>query len=122
VSTPAEAMAQLEKYASELHGLSRKLAEVEQEFAPVEKEYTDFVDEFETGLWFKHVSEDAKLPSEAMRTRLAHRAMKPELLGRYVGLTNQRGRLRKRISDVKVSVEAQRSILSALKVEMEATR
>ena len=122
MSTPAEAMAVLNQYATELHGLSRKLAEVEQEFAPVQEEYESFLDEFETGLWFRHETEGAKLPSEAMRIRLAHRAMKPELLGRYVGLTNQRGRLRKRISDVKVSVEAQRSILSALKVEMEASR
>jgi hypothetical protein len=121
MSTPAEARDVLTKYAGELHGLSRKLAEVEQEFAPVQQEYENFLDEFETALWFRHETEGAKLPSEAMRVRLAHRAMKPELLGRYVGLTNQRQRLRKRISDVKVSVEAQRSILSALKAELEAT-
>jgi hypothetical protein len=113
MSTPAEAMATLDGYATELRGLSRKLAEVEQAFAPVAKQYEDFIDKFETGLWFKHESQGAKLPPKDMRTRLAHQEMSPELLGSYVGLVNQRERLRKRISDVKVSVEAQRSILSA---------
>lgn len=122
MATPAEAMAELSKYARELHGLSHKLAEVEREFAPVQEAYEKFLDDFETGLWFKHETQDAKLPPEKMRLRLAHKAMDPTLLGHYVGLTNQRERLRKRISDVKVSVEAQRSILSALKVELEATR
>ena len=55
-----------------------------------------------------------------MRLKLAHKAMDPGVLGRYIGLLNSRKRLEKRIGALKSAVDAQRSILSALKSELEA--
>jgi hypothetical protein len=123
MTTPADARGKLDALARELGDLAWKLADVERVLEPVEAEYTKFVDDFETGLWFQHVSEEgAKLPPAAMRLKLAQRAMDPELLGRSVALTNSRKRLQERIRSLKAEIEAQRSILSALKVELEATQ
>lgn len=122
MSTPAEAMDELQQLSNALGSLASTLAQVNQELEPVEEQYEKFLDDFETGLWFKHETEGAKLPSADMRIRLAHKAMAPELLGQYHGLTNKRDRLRKAISDKKALVDAWRSMLSALKVEMEASR
>lgn len=122
MTTVAEAMDELTRLARELGQRSAQLANVNRELEPVEIEYTKFIDDYEIGLWEKHQDEDAKFPSAAMRLKLAHRSMDPELLGRYVGLTKSRERLVKRISDLRVEVDAERSILSALKTEMEATR
>lgn len=122
MSTPAESMQRLSALARELGELSSALADVNRKLDPVENDYTQFVDDFEIGLWRRHEDEGAKLPSEKLRLKLAHKAMDPALYGRYVGLTKSRERLMKRISDLRVEVDAERSILSALKTEMEAVR
>jgi hypothetical protein len=123
VTTPLEAMDKLDALAGELDTRSRELADVERKLEPTELAYQAFVDEFEVGLWTKYEDSEykTKLPSEAMRLKLAHKAMDPGLLGRYVGLMNSRKRLEKRISALKSAVDAQRSVLSALKIEMEAS-
>jgi hypothetical protein len=123
VTTPVEAMDKLDVLATELDMRSRELADVERKLEPTELAYQAFVDEFEVGLWTKYEDSEykTKLPPAPMRLKLAHKAMDPELLGRYVGLVNSRKRLEKRISALKAAVDAQRSILSALKVELEAT-
>lgn len=122
MSTPAEAMAELQQLSRDIGALGTKLAQVNQALEPVQEQYEQFLDDFETGLWFKHETQGAKLPPADMRIRLAHKAMSPELLGQYHGLTNKRDRLRRAISDKKALVDAWRSMLSALKVEMEAAR
>jgi hypothetical protein len=122
MTTPVEARTKLNLLAVELGQLAGNLADVERALEPVENEYTKWIDDFETGLWYAHIGDTgAKLPSAEMRQKLARKAMDPELLGRYVGLTNSRKRLTDRIRSLKAEIEAQRSILSALKVEMEAT-
>lgn len=113
----------LSEQADKLDDLSKSLGEVEIAFESAEEEYRKFVDDFEIGLYYRSESEDDyKLPSEAMRLKLAHQAMDPEKLGRYMGLSAQRKRYERRIRDLKASVDAHRSILSALKAEMEASR
>lgn len=122
MTTPVEARVKLTDLANELGTLAGQLADVERKLEPVENEYVQFIDNFETGLWAAHVGDKgAKLPSAEMRLKLARQAMDPDLLGKYVGYTNSRKRLIERIRALKVEIEAQRSILSALKVEMEAT-
>ena len=79
------------------------------------------MDTYITGLWAKHIEDGAKLPSEEIRLRLARKDMPPKLLGEYTDLKAQRKRLENRIRDIKTQVEAQRSILSALKTEAEAS-
>src|SRR5216110_1976611 len=95
VTSPSDAMRELQRLSKEVGSLASTLAEVNQALEPVQEQYEQFLDDFETGLWFKHETEGAKLPPEKMRLRLAHKAMAPELLGQYHGLTNKRDRLRK---------------------------
>ena len=122
MADPLDARSKLNELAQRLGKLSEALVDVNRALEPVHDEYTQFIDDFETGLWLKHVQEGAKLPPKDLRVQLAHKAMPVELLGRHKGLTNSRERLMKRISDLRVEVEAQRSLLSAWKTEMEATR
>jgi hypothetical protein len=122
VSEVAVCIAKLRECADELDGLSRRLHTTERDLEPVEREYRKFVDDFEVGLWKQHQDEGKKLPSEALRVKLAEREMEPALLGRYVGLVMARKRAEKRIQALRATVDAQRSILSALKVEAEALR
>lgn len=113
----------LSDQADELDRLSRALADVARQLEPVATEYQAFVDNHELGLLLRSEDEtEYKLPPAALRLKLARRAMDPELRGRYMALTHSRERLEQRIRDLKVAVEAQRSILSALKMELEATR
>ncbi len=123
---PAEAMSKLDAYATELDTLSKNLADLDRALEPIEDEYTRFLEDFEIGLWEASQQggnpEGPRLPSEALRRSLGHRAMPPELLGRYSTLKRSRSRMEQRLRDLKAAVDAQRSILSALKTEMEATR
>lgn len=122
MTSAAECMMVLDEHARELDMRSKELARVERDLEPVEEEYRRFVDDFEIGLWQRSQDEEGfKLPSEALRLKLAHKAIDPALYGRYVGLVKSRKRLEQRIRDLKTAVDAQRSILSALKLEMEAT-
>ena len=118
---PGDVMRVLDHNARELHDLADALASVERQLrgaskddAGVQGAYTAFVDDFEVGLWSQHV-EGAKLPAKDLRLQLAHRAMPPELYGRYFALVTSRDRILSRISTLKAEVGAQRSILSALK-------
>ena len=122
MSDVAECIARLREAADELDGLSRALHEIERDREPVEREYQKFVDDFEVGMWRRHQDIGEKLPAEKLRVKLAEQAMDPALLGRYVGLQMARKRAEKRIRDLRASVDAQRSILSALKTEAEALR
>ena len=105
----------LRSIAEELDALSGTLADVERRLEPVEEEHDRFIRDFETGLWSKHVNEDARLPSEKLRLQLAYREMPPELYGKYHALVKSRKRIEKRIGALKAAADAQRSILSAEK-------
>ena len=122
MSDVIECIAKLRDSADELDQLSRDLHAIEKDREPVELAYQKFVDDFQVGLWMQHQDLGKKLPSEALRVKLAEREMDPALLGRYVGLVMARKRAEKRIRDLRSTVDAQRSILSALKTELEATR
>ena len=121
MSDVAQVRAKLDRYSSELDKMSRELFDIEKALEPVEAEYQQFVADFEVGLWLQSQQDDGpKLPSEALRTKLAHKKMDAALLGRRQGLIMQRDRIQERIRSVKSLVDAQRSILSALKTELEA--
>jgi hypothetical protein len=123
MATVAQATGVLDEKARELDDLSKKLGKVELELESAEEDYQKFVDDFELGLWRQHVDHGAKLPpTEKLRLKLAHEAMDPVVLGRYIGLKNRRDRIEKRIKSLGKTVDAQRSILSALKTELEASR
>ncbi len=121
MSDAATAIATLERCAGELDKLSKFAGMLEEELEPVEREYHDFVDAFEVGCWERHVKDHAKLPSEAMREKLARAELPTALLGKYGELMSKRRRIQQRIALVKTRVSANQSILSALKTEAEAS-
>lgn len=112
---PVTIMAELDEATLELNDLSGKLADLERALTPVELEVEEFMAAHEEGLWTQHTEHGAKFPPERLRERLAHRAMSPELLGRYSALIASRKRMEKRIASLGKVVNAKQSILSALK-------
>lgn len=123
MSDVAEAIAKLREYADELDKLSKDLTAVEAQLEPVADKVQEFTDTYELGLYTRSTEDDAyKLPSEAIREKLARRALPPELYGQHVALLAGRDRMMKRIGHLKLLVEGQRSILSGLKSEAEAGR
>lgn len=112
----------LDGYARELDRISKEMDAVADQLRPVDDEYEAFMGAYEEGLWNRHVEDGEKFPPEALRTRMGRRAMSPELLGRYTRLVADRKRMEKRVSSLKAIVDAKRSVLSALRTEMEATR
>ena len=122
MTSPAEAMAKLDSYASELDELSKALAETERKLEPAEESYEEWLGDYEAAAWNESLMGDQKFPPEKLRLRMAHLAMPREILSAYTTGTAKRKRLEKRIGAVKALVDAQRSILSALKEEMAASR
>ena len=122
MTDPASVMARLDDLAAELDMRSKELAEAERQLEPLEAQYEEFVGDWESSLWNESMHGDTKFPPEKLRLRMAHQAMDPTLLGAVNAGQAKRKRLEKRIGSVKVQVDAQRSILSALKVEREASQ
>lgn len=122
MSDPIECMARLDGIAQELDTLSKSLADVERRLEPVEREYTDFIGDFEAGMFDRYEAGEGKWPGEETRERLARRTMPDVLKREYDRLHAARRRMEKRIGSLGKAADAQRSVLSALKVEMEAAR
>lgn len=112
---PVTIMAELDQATEELNTLSSQLAVLERKLAPVEMEVEEFRSQHEEGLWARHVDGGEKFPPEALRERLANRAMDADLLGRYSALVGARRRMEKRISSLKAVINAKQTIISALK-------
>jgi hypothetical protein len=107
--------------ARELDDLSKALMKSELELAPIERELEIFVSDFQVGLYDEHRARNERLPSAEIRLALAYRAFDRDRYNRYLALKAARVRARQRIGNLKGVVDAQRSILSALKIETEAT-
>lgn len=133
MTDPLGAKERLDTHAIELDQLSRGLAAVNRQLQGVddngnpmeddgaEKQYQDFLTNFEVGLWLKCQEKDGpRWPSESMREKLARQEMPAELLGRRDGLVMKRDRMRKRIDELTTIIGAERSLLSAQKVEAQA--
>lgn len=117
----ATVMDRLDSFTEELDRLSNGLAQVERDLEPIEREYEQRLSGHEAGLWERHINDGEKFPPEKLRERLAVRAMQPELVGRRAGLIASRKRIEKRVATLKSEIDAQRSILSALKLEAEGS-
>jgi hypothetical protein len=120
VSSVVEVTGKLDQQATELDELSKTLASTERKLEPLETFYEEALDDFETGCWDEHVKNEAKLPPAEMRERLARRTMPEKVLAERATLLAKRKRLEKRIKALGNAIDAQRSILSALKMELEA--
>src|SRR4051812_5911842 len=114
--TPQEVIGRLERLDGELTLRADQLHQIEVALESVEEEYEKFVDEFELGLLLKSETSEYKLPSAALRLKMARRTMDPQVLGKYEGYLRKRKRLETRIRLLSKQVDAQRSILSTLKV------
>lgn len=120
MSSVVEVTGKLDQQATELDELSKTLASTERKLEPLETFYEEALDDFEVGCWDSHVKEEAKLPPAEMRERLARRTMPEKVLTERATLLAKRKRLEKRIKALGSAIDAQRSILSALKLEIEA--
>jgi hypothetical protein len=107
--------------SAELDNLSKALMNAELELAPLERELEVFVSDFHVALWEEYRDKGERPPASEVRIALAHRAFDRDKYNRYLALKAARGRAKQRISDLKGVVDAQRSILSALKIEVEAS-
>lgn len=121
VSDAATCMARLDGFAEELDTLSKGLAETERKLEPLEGAYAEFVDDYELHLVEEANEKGERPPPEKLRETMARRACPSEIAAPYLALSAKRRRLEKRISAIKTGIEAQRSLLSAYKLEVEAS-
>lgn len=110
-----DVLGKLNSATDEIERLAGVLDDIENKLEGVQMRYDEFMGAYEEGMWNNHVMSGAKFPPEKLRERMGRRAMPPELLGEFVGLTNRRRRLKDRISSLKASIEGRRSVLSAAK-------
>lgn len=120
MSSVVEVTGRLDSMATELDELSKALAATERKLEPLQTFYEEALDDFEVGCWDAHVKDEAKLPSAEMRERLARRTMPERILSERAAAVAKRNRLQQRIKHLGAEIDAQRSILSALKMELEA--
>jgi hypothetical protein len=117
-----EAAQRLMDAATELDNISKTLVQTERLLEPVTDEVEDFIESFMADLWDESVKPDGpKFPPEQIRVALAHRAIDKQLYARYRQLIRSRVRAKQRLSDLREIVAAQRSIVSAAKIELEAS-
>ncbi len=117
---PMQVMADLNAYSDELDQLSRKLEGVEERYALAKDAYDDFMAGYEIGLWTQSQEDGTKMPREKLTERLGHKAMPPIVLGEYTRMSAERDRLMRRERTLKSVIDGKRSVLSALKEEMQA--
>lgn len=120
MSETIEAMTKVQNLAIDLDRLSRQLGRVNRELRPIKREYDNFIRDHEAGLYAASVEDGYKLPGKEMRLTLALSEMPASFRGKHHELVSERESLKQQISNIKVEVEAWRSVLSANKVEMEA--
>lgn len=113
----------LSAIADELVTLSQSLQVIEKEHLyDLERAYEQGLMDFEAGLFERYEKGEGKWPGEETRERLYRRTMPVDQLNDLMRYQAARKRAEKRIASLKAAADSWRSILSALKVEMEATR
>ena len=113
----------LSAIADELVSLSQALQFIERDHLyDLERAYEQGLMDFEAGLFEKYEKGEGKWPGEETRERLYRRTMPTDTLNELMRYQAARKRAEKRIASFKAAADSWRSILSALKVEMEASR
>lgn len=117
------AMADLDRVVAELDADSRSLAEAQDELEPVQRAYRDFIEHHTCVLYDQATTNGKRLPGDKdLREMLARRAMDPHIRGQHDVLVHRREKLQDRIRDLRAEADAYRSLLSAARTEVEATR
>jgi predicted nucleic acid-binding Zn-ribbon protein len=117
------ARAELERIARELDERSKSLWNTEIELSKIREVYDDEFAEYETEWYGRYKAGEDKWPGEETRHRVfrQEKLKGSEWVRRMLFLERKRDRLEDRIRTLGKEADAQRSVLSALKVEMEAT-
>lgn len=118
----ATCMTRLNHIAWELDELSKSLADVERKLEPLQRAFDDDFADWEAGMFARYESGEGKWPGEETRIRLYRRTMPADGRETFDKYHASRKRMEKRIGTLGKAADAQRSVLSALKTEMEATR
>jgi hypothetical protein len=116
-----ESSAALMHATVELDNVSKALVQIEKEIEVLEPRYENFIESFIAGLWDDAQETGVRLPPEDVRKALAHRALPEDLKVSYRAHLATRRRAKSRLADLREIVAAHRSIVSAAKVEMEAS-
>ena len=122
MTSVAEEIQILTGYANRLDELSKLQTELLRELEPVSFLLEQALLLYEATVWKAHMNENKKLPPKGVREALGHQQVDPSVISRYTRLTNDSHRVEKEISHLKALIDARRSILSALKLELEATQ
>lgn len=117
----AVCMERLDAFAVELDELSKGLIVTERRLEPVEAQYTEWLEDYEIHLVEQAQEAGEKPPAEKLRETMARRSVPKEIASEYLSLVSKRRRMEKRISAIKTGIEAQRSLLSAYKMEAEGS-
>jgi hypothetical protein len=107
--------------AEQLDTLSKEQDHVLARLEPLERRYELGLAEFEREQWRAHIFDGKKFPSERVRDAIYKGQVPEGFLTEIAALHSQRQRKDRQISNLRVQVDAHRSILSALKLELEAT-
>ena len=119
MTDPIEGRAKVQGLAGDLDRLSKKLGAINRELRPIQEGYDDFIRDHEAGL-YDALEDGQRLPGKEMRLTLALRDMPASFRGKHHRLVSERESLKQQISNLKVEVDAWRSVLSANKAELEA--
>src|SRR5947209_10829810 len=115
MSEPILVMERLSKLANDLDNYSRALGQVEAQLEPLEIAYEEHMADHELALWEAHNERGEKLPPQGLRDRMAYKALPYEMRQNRAVLLSKRKRMEKRLAAIKTEIDAQRSLLSALK-------
>lgn len=122
----AQVMADLDAFATDLDAMSKALAQVEREREPLQKWHDDVVEAMTAHTWRQHAAGELKrLPSAAVVEALAREKMREQAEGlvrleHLAKLTASRKRLQARTTELASAISARQSILSMLKLELQA--
>lgn len=111
----------LEGYAKRLDELSKAQTDLLSQLEPIEARYEQGLASHERETWLSHVQNGKQFPSERVRLAFYQVELDRDFLDTYVTLKAQSRRIEKQISHLKALIDARRSILSALKLESEAS-
>ena len=118
-----DCVSNLSAIADELVTLSQSLQVIEKDHLyELERAYEQGLMDFEAGMFERYEKGEGKWPGEETRERLFRRQMPTDALNELMRYQAARKRAEKRIASLKAAADSWRSILSALKVELEASR
>ena len=116
-----ESAEELLKKVRELDELSKQLNAVMETLGRIEFQFEWHVVDYKTALAQEYAESEKRLPAEDIRTAMAVRAFGRDAYRDLLSARSQRARIKARLTDLNEIVAAHRSIVSAAKIELEAS-